>query len=321
MDKNPFQDVIQSVPVMGAWPELTQLITRFSNRHNADWQLPLKVCAALGGDETAVLPGAAALAALQLSIIFVDDMLDNDPRGEYRRRGHGVTANLAQALQAAAFQFIAQAPVSDVQRAAAVNCLAKMALDTARGQDFDVQNLPGEAGYWQIVEAKSTPFYGACYQLGAILSGADEALCARFYEFGALTGEIIQLNDDLADAFQTPANADWREGRNNLLLLYAQTAVHPERERFLHLLPRIDDPDALKAAQQILISSGAVSYCAYQLIERHREAHELLTAMHLPNSAPIRMILDAFTTSLQAFLEISDMVVTPEILFEAQVAL
>lgn len=314
-----FIDVIRALPKLNHWPELAERIERFADRQNADWQLPLKACKALRANTEAVLPGSAAIAALQLSIVLVDDMLDNDPRGEYHKLGHGITSNIAQALQALAFRLIMAAPVSNEQQTAAIMCLADMSLATAQGQNMDVQNMPGEEAYWRIVEAKSTPFYGACYQLGAILSGAEQALVNRFYEFGALTGEIIQLNDDLADAFQKPANADWREGRNNLLLLYARTADHSQRQQFEQLLTEIDEPDKLEAAQQILISSGAVSYCAYQLVERHRRAHALLNAMRLPDPGPIQAILDAFTTSLTAFLNLSEMDVKPDLLFQSDI--
>lgn len=65
-----------------------------------------------------------------------------------------------------------------------------------------------------------------------------------------LFGELIQIRDDLFDAFQTPANPDWTLGRSSMLTLYARTAEHPDRARFVDLLPRIDDPQSLREAQQ-----------------------------------------------------------------------
>ncbi len=231
MEENPFRAIIQSIPEIQVWPELSQLLDRMDKNKNPDWEIPLKVCEALDGNPENVMPGAAALACLQLSIILVDDMLDNDPRGLHTHLGHGVAANFALALQSAAFRLVDESPVSDAQRTALTRCLSQMALATAQGQHLDIQNLTGEENYWRVVQAKSTPFYGACYQVGAILGNGNEDVIAGFYEFGKLTGEIIQLDDDLADAFQKPANADWREGRNNLLILYASAADHPDREQ------------------------------------------------------------------------------------------
>ena len=103
--------------------------------------------------------------------------------------------------------------------------LAQAALGTAFGQDLDVQNLRGEANYWRVVGAKSTPFYGAALQLGAVLGGASLDTGKALYDFGVSLGEMIQVFDDLMDAFQSPANPDWSEGRNNLAILYATTAA------------------------------------------------------------------------------------------------
>ena len=80
-----------------------------------------------------------------------------------------------------------------------------------------------------------------------------------------------------ATTFRTP----WRRrpGRlgppfDNLPILYAMTADHPLREMFLDLSARSDDPEALAEAQKILIRSGAVSYCAFKMIELSQEARE-----------------------------------------------
>jgi geranylgeranyl diphosphate synthase, type I len=313
---NAFQAIIQTIPEVSRWPELSQFFDHMGRNKNPDWELPLKVCTALGGNPEAVIPGAAALACLQLSIILVDDMLDNDPRGVHTRLGHGLTANFAFAMQSAAFRLVDNTPTGDAQRSALTRSLAQMALETARGQHLDVQNLSGEENYWRVVEAKSTPFYGACYQIGAILGGGDEELIERFYQLGKLTGEIIQLDDDLTDAFQKPANADWYEGRNNLLVLYASTADHPQRDAFLALLPQIGDAAALEDAQKILISSGAVSYCAYQLIMRYRAAKQMLEKINLVNPQPLASILDTFAESLVKFLKLSGLEVNAIILSE-----
>ena len=105
-----------------------------------------------------------------------------------------------------------------------------------------MQNLEGEENYWRVVRAKSTPFYGAALQIGALLGGASPAVATGLRDLGVLIGEIIQIHDDLLDAFQTPANPDWEQGRNNLPVLYARTADHPDRVRFVGLLPHIADP-------------------------------------------------------------------------------
>ncbi len=50
---------------------------------------------------------------------------------------------------------------------------------------------------------------------------------------GVRFGEIIQIMDDLDDAFQSPAKPDWQRQDNNLAILYAKTADHPAQAQFL----------------------------------------------------------------------------------------
>ncbi len=312
------RSLIQSLPEVAKWPQLSAIFDRLDYTSNPDWEIPLIVSEAVGGDSDTALAGAAAMACLQGSILLVDDILDNDPRGAYHQFGVGPTANLSLAIQSAAFRLIAQAPINHERKTAVMQAVSLASVQTAYGQHLDVQNLVGEENYWRVTEAKSTPFYGACYQIGAFFGGADFDTADRLYEFGALIGEIIQLEDDWLDSLDKPANADWLEARNNLLILYAQTADHPLREQFIALKPSIQDPAVLDEAQQILLSSGAVSYCAYNIIQRYQTARDLLSQLALPNPTPIMKILDTYAVSFADFLSISGLEVSKDMLLTAQ---
>jgi geranylgeranyl pyrophosphate synthase len=217
------------------------------------------------------------------------------------------------AFQAAALTLVGQTPVPAERRAAASAALARAALTTACGQELDVQNLHGEENYWRVVRTKSTPFYGVGLQIGALLAGAGPEITQGLYDFGVLVGEIIQVYDDLMDAFQSPANPDWREGRNNLALLYALTVAHSQRERFAALLARVDDLRVLEEAQQILIGSGAVSYCVYQLIHRYRAACDLLDRLPLADPALLAGLLAQQMRPLARWLCTIGLAIPPEL--------
>jgi len=98
----------------------------------------------------------AAVGCVQLSIILVDDLLDEDPRGAYVKWGAGTAANLAVAFQSAAAQLVTN-PVAQ-------HILAGMGLATAAGQMASLAPQPGLAAYWRLVKAKSTPFL--CRDIG-----------------------------------------------------------------------------------------------------------------------------------------------------------
>ena len=282
---------VSSLPEVAAWPEMARLFERSVTGLNIKWELPLVACRTVGGDESTAIAGAAAVACMQLSLMLVDDMLDEDPRGVYVWLGCANSANLAFAFQATAFRLIEGAPVEVERRAAVYAILAQMALTSSFGQNLDAQNLSGEEIYWQIVRTKSAPFFGASLQIGALLGQASCEVVEHMHDFGLLIGEVIQIYDDLLDSLETPAGPDWKQGRNNLAILYALTADHPDRTQFRALLSKVDDPQALKSAQKIMIRCGAVSYCAYQVFERYKVGLRLLNSLSLADPSPLRDLL------------------------------
>ena len=292
LDYEPVRRTIISLPQIAAWPEIAELFGPGTELPSKDYRIPLFVAKAVGGEAARALPGAAAIACLQMTIVLVDDLLDDDPRGAQKRIGIGPAANVASALEAAAFAYIHRAELPPDARDRAMSALADMMLDTALGQRMDVLNEGGETEYWQVAFAKSSPFCRSAFTVGAILGGGDERTIAALTKVGALVGETQQLHDDLDDALAIPAQPDWRRPRNNLLTLYAMTIDHPDRERFIELLSNVDDLDNLRQAQSILSRCGAVSYCAYHLVKRHQEAFDLVEGLELADMPALNEFMD-----------------------------
>jgi geranylgeranyl pyrophosphate synthase len=267
------------------------------------WDYPSAACLAVGGEAADALPGAAAVFCSLISIHLVDDMLDDDPKGDYHRLGAGRTANLGLAFQAAGHLVLDDPGVHPRIRAALHATFARMSIGTAFGQDMDSRELRSEEEYWHTVGTKTPPLFGAAFRMGALLGGAPEPTVDALDAFGGVLGRFVQVSDDLTDALETPAKADWGRRPNNLPILYAMTADHPMRERFLELSVRSADPDALAEAQQILLRSGAVSYCVFKMVELSREARAILEQAPLRDPEPIERILAAHLLPLHKMLE------------------
>jgi geranylgeranyl diphosphate synthase type I len=276
-------------PPLAAWPEMVAVLRRACAGRPRAWQLPLAACQAVGGQPQRAVAAAVALAALQISIILIDDALDDDPRGEHRRLGGPATANLASAFQAAGLEAITWSGAPAAAQVAALRCLTSMIHTTAWGQHLDTHGAPDEAAYWAVVRAKSAPYFRAAWETGALLGGANPATAAAIGELGECYGELIQVQDDLEDVMAVPANPDWQPERSPLPILFALAVAHPDREHFTELRGRAaaGDPASLAAAQTILIRCGAVSYAVHMLVERHRAAVARLAALPLPNPAPL----------------------------------
>lgn len=307
-----------SIPEVSGWSEMNKIIAPLTDSDSHPcWEYPLLACQAAGARAEQALPGAAAIFSLTQSIRLVDDILDEDPQGLYQELGAGKAANLALAFQAASFRVIEETDLPPEIRALVHGSLAKAGLATAYGQDMDTENLEGEENYWKIVEAKTPPLFGSALFIGAVLGGAPTGTVERLEELGFLIGKIIQISDDLKDAMDTPARPDWQRKWNNLPILYAMTAEHSERSRFLDLLTRIEEPKALAVAQEILFRCGAVSYCTYQLIEFYRSARELLGSIPLSNPDRVGELLSQLVEPLKRLFR-SIGVESPEELFKEQ---
>jgi geranylgeranyl diphosphate synthase type I len=294
------QEILSKLPEAEQWPMLGLLLQRKAAQKPRTWQLPVVACQAVGGEPARAVPASAALGCLQAAIILVDDMLDDDPRGEHTRSSPAQAANLAAACQSAGLAIIANCEASPETRLAVLASLNQMMLTTAVGQYLDIQNPPDEAGYWRLIRTKSSPYYAAGLHVGALLGGAAPQTAAQVRRLGERYGEMIQIHDDLNDTLAVPANPDWTSGRLPLPLLFAHVVDHPDRERFIELRRAMPDPEALAEAQTILIRCGAVSYCVDQLLRRHSAACEALNAMDLPQPRGLQALLDETTAPIQA---------------------
>lgn len=302
---NTHQQVVEffsSMSLGSGWQEMQTLFRHAASQNPAHWLLPLRACEAVGGNAELALPSVAAVACAHISILLVDDMLDADPRGEYHQIGAPAASNLACAFQAAALTALAQGiqePASQLQALIRFN---EMFLSTAFGQFMDVQALSDEDVYWQVAQTKSSPFFGAALQVGALSGGASLEVAERLNVLGCVYGEMIQVHDDLHDSMEVPANPDWVQRRYPLPILFAALVRHPQQARFLELTHCIAKPGALQEAQEILIKCGAVSYCVDQILKRYQAAQAILNNLPLVNRVPIASLVESVFIPVQNLL-------------------
>lgn len=297
------QERLLALPEVAQWADLRGLVASMAPRRATSvWDYPALACRAVGGDPQRALPACGAVFCSLLAIHLVDDMLDDDPHGTYRRLGAGAAANMALALQAAGHRLLDEAPVAAESRAALQGSLARMALATAYGQHLDGREVTNEAEYWQVVGTKTPPLFASALFLGAVLGGAPLATAEALAEVGGVLGRLVQVSDDLGDAMQAPAGADWQRPGNNLAILYGMVSEHGEREELRRLARTTHDDDTLARAQEILLRSGAVSYCAYRLLAFADEARGLVRQLPLVDSAPLLELLDLHLRPLASLL-------------------
>jgi len=289
-------------PHVQGWPELQELVRMAVAARPRHWLLPVVACQSVGGEVYQALPGSMAIACLHTAILVVDDMLDSDPRGIHNQVGHATASNIAVALQAIGLDAIASSEHSEEIRSSTLHSLNQMLCMTAFGQHLDIQNPVSELSYWETVRMKSAPFFGAALHVGALMGGGTGEEAVQLRTIGELYGEMIQISDDLDDVMESPAGPDWTEGRITLPILYAQSVPHPEQGHFEELRRLIPAPDALAAAQDILIRCGAVSYSVYQILGRYDEALNVLAQIPLAQADLIHKLIEEIAQPVKSLL-------------------
>lgn len=297
------EDTIDRHDWLAEWPEMGALFHKIIAARPRHWRLPALACQAASGTLDQAAPALTANACFHISIILVDDLLDDDPRGEHNRIGAPMVANLALAFAATGMRLIASSDLEPTLRLVALAEAAQMLYTTALGQSLDMQNPSTEEGYWRLVEMKSAPFFCTAFYLGGLFGEIDPQTAPQLKHLGRLYGEIIQIHDDLGDALDTPANPDWLLGRASLPILFAESVHHPQQARFIDLRRAIPLAETLAEAQSILLQCGAISYGIQQILQRYQDASDLLATMTLPSANVLQSLLDDLVRPIEVMFE------------------
>jgi geranylgeranyl pyrophosphate synthase len=292
---NIFKAVVSYVKekqLFGEWVEMLQIFEEIATKRPMGWDIVSIACVGVGGAVEQAVPGVAAVGCMQIALIILDDMLDDDPKGIYRKIGSGQAANLASAFLSAGNQVILEEDLDFETKLAAVKSFNEMIGTTARGQMQDIQHPDNEPDYWDVVRKKSSPYCKAALHTGALFGGASPETAEKVRDLGEVYGELLQIHDDLKDTLATPAGPDWLNWQPTLPILFAQVVDHPDRERFLSLREDIEKPEVLREAQTILIRCGAISYCLDQLISRYETAKASLAKIKLTNPASLEQLFE-----------------------------
>ncbi|HET7144445.1 MAG TPA: polyprenyl synthetase family protein [Anaerolineales bacterium] len=307
---------ISNLPVLKEWPETKSLLERAACKQPRDWRLPLLACEAVGGTTEQGICASASIASALLGILLIDDMLDDDPRGEFQSIGQAQAANFASVFLTASSQAILQSGAGSAIKLQALESLNQMITSVAFGQYLDVQNPADEGAYWRVVKMKSAPFFKTALEIGTLFGGAPIEVVRDIGEIGRIYGEMIQIHDDMNDCMATPAGPDWIQGRSPLPILFAQTVDHKDRGRFLELRQRIPEVEALREAQEILIKCGAISYSIDCLLCRYREARSVSSSMKLVHPEKMNAILEELIVPVWRLFEMAEKL-SPQVVTDA----
>ncbi len=306
MSIEAIKEQLRAIPEVAAWPEIGLMLDKPLRRQTFNcWDYPGIAARAVGGT------GRAGAAGGDRHLLQPGQ---HPPGGRHPRRGsarplpHVGQRQGGQPGAGAAGGWRPgcwpKAPRRRPRKSCLQKSLAVMAIATAWGQQLDSEDRPGEAAYWETIRLKTPPLFGCALELGALLAGAAPATAQAVAALGGPIGEMVQVNDDLHDAL--------RGARLPRLAARRRQSGHPLRPHGPARRPRplrrrcarrSAVETSLREAQDLLIASGAVSYCAYSTSARPtRRARRLIDEAALPAPAALCELIDSHIEPLLALL-------------------
>jgi geranylgeranyl pyrophosphate synthase len=285
---------IKGLPYARDFPEICDILNKANDDRNASWNYVFSSCKSITGISDKALNLASAILCLTVSIHIIDDMLDNDPSGYYITIGNGEAANIVSVLQSLSSILVEEEKrIPEYRKKIIRTNLSEMMIKTSLAQRIDTKKeITSEKEYWDNIINKTSPLFISALFIGAVSGGATMAKATNISDLGIYFGKMIQIGDDLNDAFENKMAPDWIKKTNNLAILYALTANYPEKEEFLGYLNNIEKPECLEKAQDILITSGACSYCIYHMLQIYKESCDKLESLKIPFKHHLRKIAD-----------------------------
>ena len=200
--------------------------------------LVLEFCRLCGGDEERVLPAALSVELLHTYSLIHDDLpcMDNDDLRRGKPTNHKVfgecTATLAgDALQAAAFQMVLDAPLPDGRTLRCARLLARAAgpEGICGGQQMDLEwegRALSEEELLQIHLHKTAALIRAACLMGVAAAGGTPEQEEAAAAFADHLGLAFQIRDDILDVTSTeeelgkPIGSDAANEKTTYVTLY-----------------------------------------------------------------------------------------------------
>jgi octaprenyl-diphosphate synthase len=211
---------------------------------------------------------AAVVEFIHTATLLHDDVVDDS----MLRRGNA-TANakfgnpasvlVGDFLYSRAFQMMVE--VNDMR---IMKTLADATNIIAEGEVLQIINMHDphltEAGYFQVIKAKTATLFEASARVAAILSGLDEHQEKMCAQYGQSLGVAFQIVDDLLDYIGNAAlmgknvGADFREGKMTLLLIIAMQLASKSDRAFIEKAIINGEVTGLETVIRIVQESGAL---------------------------------------------------------------
>ncbi|MDE6010026.1 MAG: polyprenyl synthetase family protein [Muribaculaceae bacterium] len=170
--------------------------------------LVLMTADAFGGDTAAAMAPALGMEIFHNFTLLHDDVMDDSETRRnrptvFRKYGENVAILSGDTMEGLAGQQMLKVPDAVLRRVMEV--FNRMSIEVYEGQALDMEFehradvTPDE--YVEMIRLKTGSLLGACAEIGGIIAGCDDKICARLREYGENLGIAFQIEDDWLDTF------------------------------------------------------------------------------------------------------------------------
>jgi octaprenyl-diphosphate synthase len=219
---------------------------------------------------------AAVVEFIHTATLLHDDVVDESSMRRGRQTANAMFGNAASVLvgdflYSRSFQMMVSLDNMRVMQilSDATNVIAEgEVLQLLNMHDPDVT----QESYLKVIRSKTAKLFEAAAELGALVSGADDAQIAAAGEYGRSLGTAFQLIDDVldyaGDAAEIGKNVgdDLREGKPTLPLIYLMERGTPQQRELIRSCIENGDEQHFDAVLAAVTSSGALDYTRREAI-------------------------------------------------------
>lgn len=279
--------------------------------------------AAGGKDSDEVVRACASLEFLQACALIHDDVMDasdtrrgkpaihkqfealhnaNSWNGSAKLFGEGSAILVGDLALSWADEMLLTSGLSNDQLIKAKAIYDVMRTELMSGQYLDLlEQVRGDITHERaetVIRFKSAKYtIERPLHVGAAIAGAQPDLTNVLSEYGLALGEAFQLRDDLLGVFGDssvtgkPAGDDLREGKQTMLIAFANSNTSPSDKKFLvdHLGTQDLSIDTITKLQELLVTCGAHEFVENRISDYL--ARSLSALDPLPNGSEAKSAL------------------------------
>jgi len=235
---------------------------------------------------------AAVVEFIHTATLLHDDVVDESSLRRGRATANALFGNAASVLVGDFLYSRSFQMMVSLNNMRVMQILSDATNVIAEGEVLQLLNMHdpdvNQERYLQVIRSKTAKLFEAAAELGALISGCNDAQIAAAGEYGRSLGTAFQLIDDVLDyagdasAIGKNVGDDLREGKPTLPLIYLMENGTPEQRELVRSCIEQGDEQHFDTILAAITSSGALDYTRQQAVAAAERAADAIA--DLPDS-------------------------------------